>query len=241
MATTTNYSWTTPDDTALVKDGALAIRTLGSSVDTTVKNLNPETTTGAISYRGATANQKTALPIGTAGQVLQVNSGATAPEWATLAAGGMTSLASGSIAASSTGFDLTSIPSTYNELWLYITAYSMDTTSSMQLKINNNGSADYANLYSEMSATWTVSSGQTIITLIGSVNGALTTHSAYVRLPNYKNSTGFKHYEWAATRQDNEMWIGKGFTRATAAIDRLTVTCSAGSFDNGTYELFGVK
>jgi hypothetical protein len=81
MATTTNYSWSTPDDTALVKDGALAIRTLGSSVDTTVKNLNPETTTGAISYRGITANQKTALPIGTAGQVLTVNSGATAPEW----------------------------------------------------------------------------------------------------------------------------------------------------------------
>jgi hypothetical protein len=37
MATTTNYGWTTPDDTALVKDGASAIRTLGSSVDTTLK------------------------------------------------------------------------------------------------------------------------------------------------------------------------------------------------------------
>lgn len=36
MASTTNYSWNTPDDTALVKDGASAIRTLGSSVDTTL-------------------------------------------------------------------------------------------------------------------------------------------------------------------------------------------------------------
>lgn len=36
MATTTNYSWTTPDNTAYVKDGASAIRTLGSSVDTTL-------------------------------------------------------------------------------------------------------------------------------------------------------------------------------------------------------------
>jgi hypothetical protein len=34
MATTTNYSWTTPDDTDLVKDGAAAIRTLGSAIDT---------------------------------------------------------------------------------------------------------------------------------------------------------------------------------------------------------------
>ena len=38
MATTTNYSWTTPDDTAVVKDGAAAIRSLGTAIDTTVFN-----------------------------------------------------------------------------------------------------------------------------------------------------------------------------------------------------------
>ena len=64
MATTTNYGWTTPDDTALVKDGAAAIRTLGSSVDTTTKNLNPETTLGDIAYRSSSANVKTRLGIG---------------------------------------------------------------------------------------------------------------------------------------------------------------------------------
>jgi hypothetical protein len=85
MATTTNYGWDTPDDTDLVKDGASAIRTLGSSIDTTTKNLNPQTTTGALAYRSATANVNTALPIGTANQVLRVNSGGTAPEWATSA------------------------------------------------------------------------------------------------------------------------------------------------------------
>ena len=89
MATTTNYGWETPDDTDLVKDGAAAIRTLGSSIDTTTKNLNPETTTGAIAYRSATANVNTALPIGTANQVLRVNSGGTAPEWAAAATGAL--------------------------------------------------------------------------------------------------------------------------------------------------------
>jgi hypothetical protein len=87
MANTTNYNWETPDDTDLVKDGALAIRTLGSSIDTTTKALNPETTTGDIAYRSATANTNTRLGIGTAGQILTVNSGATAPEWATPAGG----------------------------------------------------------------------------------------------------------------------------------------------------------
>jgi hypothetical protein len=36
MATTTNYGWTTPDDSQAFKLGANAIRTLGSSVDSTL-------------------------------------------------------------------------------------------------------------------------------------------------------------------------------------------------------------
>jgi len=80
MATTTNYGWTTPDDTALVKDGAAAIRTLGSSVDTTTKALNPSTTLGDIEYRSATANTNTRLGIGSTGQVLTVAGGV--PTWA---------------------------------------------------------------------------------------------------------------------------------------------------------------
>jgi hypothetical protein len=80
MANTTNYNWETPDDTDLVKDGAAAIRTLGSSIDTTTKNLNPETTTGDIAYRSATANTNTRLAIGSTGQVLTVAAGV--PSWA---------------------------------------------------------------------------------------------------------------------------------------------------------------
>jgi len=81
MANTTNYNWETPDDTDLVKDGAAAIRTLGNSIDTTTKNLNPETTTGDIAYRSATANTNTRLAIGSTGQVLTVAAGV--PSWAT--------------------------------------------------------------------------------------------------------------------------------------------------------------
>jgi len=80
MATTTNYSWTTPDDTALVKDGASAIRSLGTAIDTTTKNLNPSTTLGDIEYRSSTANTNTRLGIGSTGQVLTVAGGV--PSWA---------------------------------------------------------------------------------------------------------------------------------------------------------------
>ena len=44
MATTTNFGWTTPNDTDLVKDGASAIRTLGSSIDTSMAGLKGGTT-----------------------------------------------------------------------------------------------------------------------------------------------------------------------------------------------------
>jgi hypothetical protein len=86
MATTTNYGWTTPDDTALVKDGASAIRSLGTSVDTTTKNLNPSTTLGDIEYRSSTANTNTRLGIGSTGQVLTVSGGV--PAWVSPAGGG---------------------------------------------------------------------------------------------------------------------------------------------------------
>jgi hypothetical protein len=46
MATTTNFGWTTPDDTALVKDGASAIRSLGSSVDSALGQLTLNAQTG---------------------------------------------------------------------------------------------------------------------------------------------------------------------------------------------------
>jgi hypothetical protein len=80
MATTTNYGWTTPDDTSLVKDGAAAIRTFGTSVDTTTKNLNPSTTLGDIEYRSSTSNTNTRVGIGSSGQNLTVVAGV--PSWA---------------------------------------------------------------------------------------------------------------------------------------------------------------
>ena len=44
MASTTNFGWTTPDNTGYVKDGALAIRTLGSAIDTSLVDLKGGTT-----------------------------------------------------------------------------------------------------------------------------------------------------------------------------------------------------
>lgn len=56
MATTTNYGWETPDDTDLVKDGAAAIRSLGSSIDSTFAELKGGTSGQVLSKASNTDN-----------------------------------------------------------------------------------------------------------------------------------------------------------------------------------------
>ena len=54
MATTTNFNWSTPNDTDLVKDGAAAIRTLGNSIDTSFVDLKGGTTGQVLSKASGT-------------------------------------------------------------------------------------------------------------------------------------------------------------------------------------------
>jgi hypothetical protein len=95
MATTTNYSWSTPDDTALVKDGAAAIRSLGTAIDTTVfTNAGAAIAKTLIDAEGdlivgdaADAVQR--LAVGSNGNVLTVDTSVDGKiKWAAPAGGG---------------------------------------------------------------------------------------------------------------------------------------------------------
>ena len=54
MATTTNFGWETPDETDLVKDGASAIRTSHTGVDTSFVDLKGGTTGQVLSKNSGT-------------------------------------------------------------------------------------------------------------------------------------------------------------------------------------------
>jgi hypothetical protein len=54
MPTTTNFGWTTPADTDLVKDGAAAIRTLAGNIDTSLVDLKGGTTGQVLSKNSNT-------------------------------------------------------------------------------------------------------------------------------------------------------------------------------------------
>jgi hypothetical protein len=135
MATTTNYGWVTPDDTSLVKDGAAAIRTLGSSVDTTTKALNPSTTLGDIEFRSATANTNTRLGIGSSGNVLTVAGGV--PTWAAPAAGGGGKVLQ--VVNASTGTQVTNSTTTHADTTLTASITPTLNTSKILVLVSQNG------------------------------------------------------------------------------------------------------
>lgn len=92
-ATARDAAITSPEEGqfAFLKDTNVTTYYTGSAwanVDTTGMT-NPMTTTGDVIY-SSSGSTPARLGLGTAGQVLQVNSGATAPEWATPAGGAFT-------------------------------------------------------------------------------------------------------------------------------------------------------
>jgi hypothetical protein len=260
MATTTNYGWTTPDDTSLVKDGASAIRTLGSSVDTTVKALNPETTLGDISYRSATANTKTRLAIGTSGQVLSVN-GSGVPAWTTISSGGMT-LISETVASANTSLSLSAIPGTYKQLHLYWTGiYHSNNSTYFDLRFNNSSSAIHSEnwLFSYGTGNVAQNDYNTRTTMSISAfgeqyNGSSTSTGQFGRgwliIDDYASTTKVKQYKFRTqffvAGIGELMYDGLGFWNSTSAITSLDVvrTSGTGSFTNGTntsIRLYGVS
>jgi hypothetical protein len=244
MATTTNYGWTTPDDTALVKDGAAAIRTLGSSVDTTTKALNPETTLGDLAYRSSTANVKTRLGLGTAGQVLQVNSGANAPEWATPSSGGMTLISTTSLTGASV--TLSSIPSIYKNLQIIVQNFRPATDNSQFcVEVNGDSAARYISYNFGGAATnpfnenfWQCSAGSDNGTSSGLIS---------IELPDYTNATTWKSASSLAIINNNTTAANSTFSsyghgyNQTAAVSSLKFFPYSGNFTSGSVLLYGVK
>lgn len=95
------------------------------------------TTAGDLLY-GTAADTVARLGIGTAGQVLKVNSGATAPEWGTVAAGGGKVLQV--VTATTTTFT-SNATTTYSDTTLTATITPTLNTSTILVLVNQNGIA----------------------------------------------------------------------------------------------------
>jgi hypothetical protein len=243
MATTTNYSWTTPDDTALVKDGAAAIRTLGSSIDTTTKALNPSTTLGDIEYRSSTANTNTRLALGTAGQVLTVNSGATAPEWAAVAGGGMTLLSTTTLSGATT--TVSGISGSYNNLQVIMFGMT-NATANGKLRIAPNGSTTIS---SQVHMENTTAIGTTLDNYIipyGNLSSSTRTNANQIIVLNiigYSNTNFQKGFSTFGRVNDGTGYpcFSNGYISTSSAITSLVFSNAGGDWTAGTVLIYGVK
>jgi hypothetical protein len=253
MATTTNYGWDTPDDTDLVKDGAAAIRTLGSSVDTTTKNLNPQTTTGALAYRSATANVNTALPIGTAGQFLAVNSGATAPEWVAAPTGGANWSLVNAGGTALTGAQTVTVSSISgaDQLLVYFTvASSASAGSFVTVRFNTDTAANYnytgwrevaAANYQLGNTAVEDDQAATYVQMGAQNNSAGGFMSGYLFVSGC-NAAGLKPY-WGAAGASADTIGGRshiigGFYDSASTISSVSLFSGTGNWDNGTLFIY---
>ena len=244
MATTTNYAWETPDDTDLVKDGAAAIRTLGSSIDTTTKALNPSTTLGDIEYRSSTANTNTRLGIGSTGQVLTVSGGV--PSWSTPASsGGMTLLSTTSLTG--TSVTISSISQDYKHLLVVIKDAYADGVDTPIIRYNGDSGTNYAERYIR-------NIGTTISATTGTASswrmGVISTNTdwsnkfagefwiwRYTDTSSIQTTSNSAGYDGSAKAH----YLAEPRYNASAAITSITVGLTGQSFSAGTVYIYGVK
>ena len=249
MATTTNYGWTTPDDTALVKDGASAIRSLGTSVDTTTKALNPSTTLGDIEYRSSTANTNTRLGIGTTGQVLTVAGGV--PSWATAGATGSNwSLlnAGGTALTGAATITVSGISSADQIMVIVRGASAANTGVSISLRFNTDSAGNYnpfgasygfdttyvASNFSGLDGT-----GSTEIPLIYFAGAHTSTTSGYALIDG-ANSSGNKIFTttFGTSGTSKINYAVGGFYNSASTISSISLITDNGNFDGGTVYVY---
>ena len=247
MATTTNYSWTTPDDTALVKDGAAAIRSLGSSIDTTTKALNPSTTLGDIEYRSATANTNTRLGIGTTGQVLTVTGGV--PAWSAPAGGSLTLLSTTTLSGAST--TISGISGSYKNLYVEVEGVT-NATANGNFRVAPNGATNLTMINGLSCVDGTQSTyarDLDYLRLAGNAAQLTRTNSSnswFILFSNYANTTYEKmftalgYYVSAAVANDATEFTN-GIYKSTSAITSIVFSNSGGNLSTGTVRVYGVN
>lgn len=156
MATTTNYGWTTPDDTALVKDGAAAIRSLGTAIDTTTyNNAQAAIAKTLIDAKGdlivgSASDTAARLAVGTNNHVLTADSNATnGVKWAAPSSGALTKITSGTF-TSVPNFSIDSVFSaTYaNYKIILVGTNGGGTATNINVRFSTSGTVNTDNNYS---------------------------------------------------------------------------------------------
>ena len=207
------------------------------------------TTAGDVIYATG-SSAVTRLGIGTAGQVLTVNGGATAPSWATPSTGGgMTSIASGSL--SGNALSLTSISGSYKDLVLVLRDFYVSNVTGLAMRLNSDTGANYS-YAGTIANNATISAAGDNTTRVEvtytDVKGSDNNNSMMVKIYDYANTSSAKLFDTLTNFYSNgnvryTASFSGGWYATPAAVTGVSIYLGNGaySYSGGTYVLYGVN
>jgi hypothetical protein len=244
-STDMDFTWITNDvgditavtaGTGISGGGTSGAVTVTNSMQTTI------TTAGDVLY-GTGSAAVARLGIGTVGQVLTVNSGATAPEWATAPSGGMTLISTTSL----TGATVTLSSFTgYTDLQLVVVGAYGTNQNTFRGRFNADTGSNY------FLGTMTAGAVSTITSYImgdGTSSSATGVDQRNVFVMNVQRyaqtvAKAFQTYGtnifWSNTAQ-NYINVSNNVYTGTSAITTIELFMASGNFSGGTAYLYGVK
>jgi hypothetical protein len=192
-------------------------------------------TSGVTAGSYGTASAIPAITVDTYGRITSATTNA-------FSAGGMTSIASGSVASG--GIDLSSISSSYNDLVLIVRGLSTLNGNQIRVRFNNDSAGNYT-WKQWRAATLSNNFGTNEIFVTDSWNTDSTTNNyIHIYFTDYTNTSSIKYMQsvtnggfWGTSNFANTV----GQWNNTSAINRIQLQPASGSFDAGTYILYGVK
>lgn len=224
MATTTNFGWTTPDDTDLVKDGAAAIRTALGGVDTSFVDLKGGTTGQVLSKATGTDLDFSWITAGSSPNFELINAGGTA--------------LTGAATVTVSGI------SGKNSLYVFITGLSAGGGSNIGIRFNTDTSSKYELIWYNWSPSPATLTGQVYTAQsnfqVGYLDGSGDT-ATYVLTLEGANAAGRKPFTSIGysgnTSANNRIINGAYF--GSSAITSISVVSSSGNLDAGTIYVYG--
>ena len=232
---------------AYLKDTNVTTYYTGSAwanLDTTGMT-NPMTTTGDTIY-SSSGSTPARLGIGTAGQVLQVNSGATAPEWATpgVAASGLTLVKSQTIGSAVSSVTVTdAFSATYTNYRIVVSADSQSANAILELKLGSTTSNYYTVGFYQEFGTATVNGFQSsnsafFYSVYGGTNG--TSGVIEILKPQVAARTSFTSISASPTTTGLAS-VYNGFLNDATQYTAFTLTPNSGTITGGQVRVYGYQ
>ena len=261
MATTTpNFGWAVPTSTDLVKDGAVAIETLGDSIDASLVDLKGGTTGQVLSKASNTdmdfswvtdatgipatifdakgdiiaataADTASRLAVGANDTVLTADSStATGLKWAAPAGGGGMTLIS-TTTLSGSSITLSSIPSTYNNLQLIVRNFKPATDATgLYLRMNSDSGA---NRHAETISGDVYTGNPFNVTYINATNAQDNSSAEglfVINVYGYKNTATWKMIETSAMSNNSTTATNFNYRRSFGAYNQTSAISSIDLF-----------